>query len=202
VKQPFQMRALSLAILAVNLSHLSYAQVSDYDRAQAVRTRVLDQLPTDVASLKGSYFSKLMLRFTKPDSQLVLVIYSGWKSELVSYTFPDLGGKTLSEYVWDMVRSHPQMRDEEIAAGAKVMTKRAFVDSRKVERTIAELQKIKISPFPGPVVPLDEYSTYEYRWESPEGESVHYRAYGVFNQRPTDKLVHWMIRFRNSFILP
>ena len=189
---------LFLAILVVGL-RVCAAQVSEYDRARLIRDHLLDQLPIDIASLKGPHFARVVLKFYNPDAEMVLVIYAGWKCELVSYTLTGEGGQPLSKYIAEMVRTHPQLRDDEIERTVHVATRRSFVDSQRVKQDFQDLQTINISPFFQTVVAVDEYSDYEYRFEPSSGESVRYRLHAVPRQGETGELIRWMTKFREDF---
>jgi hypothetical protein len=198
MKRPFSWCCSFLMMVVIGFPQANYAQVSDNERTEALKNRVLDQLfPVASGSLPGPYYARLILRFSSPDTELVLVIYAGWKSELVGYTLDGLPDQTLSQYIREQRRTHPQIQEEEIARSIRVKTTRSFVDSQKVKQAVEELRRIRVSPFLETRIAVDEYSDYDYWFES-GGESVHYRVHGIFQQTPADDLVHWMIGFRDS----
>ncbi len=193
-------RILVLVCLSVLTSGISHTQATnqpfDDNRVEAVRSRLLDRLfQTNIASLKGPH-SRLVLRFSKPDTECVLLIYASWKSELVVYTLKGLGSKSLAEYISDMLRANPQVQDDAIADSIGVTTKRSFLDSQKVRQSIEELKKITLSPFLEQRIAVDEYSDYDLWFESAGNESVHYKLHGPSESTPADRLVRWMCRFR------
>jgi hypothetical protein len=85
--------------------------------------------------------------------------------------------------------------DEEIAAKVRVQTTRAPVEYKAVEPALNDLKSIKISPFFQTRISVDEYSEYDYWFDSGQ-ESVHYRICANATGDPQDQLAHWMARFR------
>jgi hypothetical protein len=139
-----------------------------------------------------------VLRFSDPESQLVLIVYASWKSELVSYTLEGPNGKPYSQYIADRLRAQPQLSDEELTAAVHVSTSRSFPEPSKIEDAIEGLRGIKLSPFLEMTVPVDEFSNYEYWLDSGE-DSVHYKLHGpVQRTSSTGQLVRWMIDFRKN----
>jgi hypothetical protein len=197
MNRPLSLCCLALLVVAAGSFQAGCAQASDYGKADAIRNRVSDLLfPTSVAS--KPYNARFVLRFPDPDSELVLIIYPGKQSELVTYKVEGLRDQTLFQYIWDALRTNPQIRDEEIASNIRVTSKRSVVEFQKLERAVDELKNIKISPFFETRIAVDEYSDYDY-WFDSGGESVHYRVHRLFQHTAQDDLVHWMTRFRETF---
>jgi hypothetical protein len=143
------------------------------------------------------YYVKFILRFHDTDTQLVLIVYPGRTSELVSFSLDNMKGSDLFKLISEMLVKNPGVKDEEIAAKVKVHTTRTAVDYKAVEPALNDLKSIRISPFFQTRVFVDEYSEYDYWFDSGQ-ESVHYKICSIDSAAadPQDQLAHWMTRFR------
>jgi hypothetical protein len=168
------------------------------DRQPAdIKARVLDLLfPSSTES--KPYYVRLVLRFGDSDTQLAVVVYPGAECELVRYTLADMDGGRLSQLISKMVAQNPNVQAEEIAASVKVKTTRSPIEYKAVERALNDLKAIRISPFLSTRIAVDEYSQYDY-WFNSGQESVHYTITGPFSGAPQDQLVQWMFKFRARF---
>lgn len=187
-------------ILLFCLAPGAIAQVGD-DRPVS-RDRVLDLLlHSDIAT--SPYFVKITLRYSDPDTQLVILTYPSYpvrpegRAEVISYEITGMGNKNLSQFVYDMASKDPNVTNEEIAAKLKVKVSRSPIEYKELDRFLEQLKAIRISPSLVSRVSLDEYSMYEFRYDTGQ-ERVHYKLDGPFRNAPQDQLVQWMIRFRNS----
>lgn len=164
------------------------------DRCLDVKARILDLLfPKDVSPTP--YFEKFILRFGDSDTQLVVVVYPGEKTELIRCSLPGMSGGGLSRLISKMVAENPDVKDQEIAAHVKVNVDRSSINYEALKRSLCDLHAIRISPMLTERVACDEYSEYEY-WHDTWQESVHYMVTGPFKGAPQDQLVQWMVRFR------
>jgi hypothetical protein len=183
-------RALSACILS---AAAAIAQTGDRNPVD-IKARVLDLLfPLDVTS--KPYFLKLVLRFGDSGTQLAVVIYPGGESELVRYELADMNSNDLSLLVSKMVAQNPNVQDREIAAKVKVKMTRSPVDHKALSRALEDLKTLRMSPFLKTRIAVDEYSQYDYWFDSGQ-ESVHYTITGPFKGDPQDRLVQWMIKFK------
>lgn len=166
------------------------------DRHLDMKSRVLDILfPLDVAPTP--YFSKMVLRFSDSDTQLVVVVYPGGKGELIRYTLAGVKSGELSQLISKMVAENPKVTDREIAAKLKVDVDRSPVEHEALNRALDELKAIRISPVLESRVAVDEYSEYEF-WYDTWQESVHYTITSPAGNAAQDKLSQWMTKFRAS----
>jgi len=162
-----------------------------------IRGQVLDQLfPLDVTS--KPYYVKLVLRFSDSDTQLVVLVYPGGESELISYTLRGVSGDGLSQLISKLIAENPNLPYREIAAKVKVSTTRSPIEYKALSHALDELKAIRISPFLTTRVVCDEVSQYDFWFDTGE-ESVHYTLYGPFKEDPQDLIVQWMIKFRARF---
>jgi hypothetical protein len=116
---------------------------------------------------------------------------------MISYTIAGLGSDSLSQFMSKMADKKPSVTNEEIAAKLKAVVKRSPIGYQVLRRYLEELKAIRISPMLASRVALDEYSEYEF-WYNTGQESVHYKVTGPFKGDSQDKLVQWMIRLRTG----
>jgi len=160
-----------------------------------MKARVLDILfPLDVRPTP--YFSKMVLRFSDSDTQLVVVTYPGGKSELIRYSLAVNSGE-LSQLIAKMVAENPNVKAEEIAAKVKTNVSRSPIEPAALRHALDELKAIRISPVLASRVAVDEYSEYEF-WYDNWQESVHYAITSPFGNDPQDQLGKWMTKFRDN----
>ena len=94
-------RNVACAVLFGILSVVT-ASAQPGDRYLDMKARVLDILfPLDVAP--KPYFLKMILRFGDSDTQLIVVVYPGGKSELIRYSFAGMGEGKLSQLISKML---------------------------------------------------------------------------------------------------
>lgn len=166
------------------------------DRNLDIKARVLDILfPLDVGPTP--YFSKMVLRFSDSDTQLVVVVYPGGKGELIRYSLAGVKSGELPQLISKMVAENPKVTDREIAAKLKVDVDRSPVEHEALKRALDELKAIRISPVLESRVAVDEYSEYEF-WYDTWQESVHYTITSSAGNAAQDKLGQWMTKFRES----
>jgi len=152
---------------------------------------------------KSLWVSKMTLRYGDSNSQLVVLTYPvypvhpGGQAEIISYTIAGLGSDSLSQFISRMADKKPSVTDEEIAAKLTAVVKRSPIGYQVLRRYLEELKAIRISPMLASRVALDEYSEYEFRYNTGQ-ESVHYKVTGPFKGDPQDKLLRWMIRLRTG----
>ena len=164
------------------------------DRRLDMKTRVLDLLfPLNVTP--EPYFAKMILRFGDSDTQLVVVVYPGGKSELIRFSLAGTSSRELSHLISKMTAENPTVREQEIAAKLKVDVTRSPIEHEAFNRVIDELKVIRISPVLANRVAVDESSEYEF-WYDTWQESVHYTITGPFGDDPQDQLGRWMIKFK------
>ena len=166
------------------------------DRRLDIKARVLDLLfPLDVT--REPYFMKLALRFGDSDTQLVVIVYPGGRSEVIRYSLEGMNDGELPQLISKMAAQNPDITDREIAAHLKVNVTRSPVEYEALDRALKSLKSVRISPILRSVVAVDECSQYEY-WYDAGQESVHYTLTCPFKNDSEDQLVKWMIRFRAS----
>jgi hypothetical protein len=161
-----------------------------------MKARVLDILfSPDTES--PPYFSRMVLRFGDTNTQLVVFIYPGGKCELVQYGLKNMSSTEFSEMVSKMTSANPKVTDKEIAMRLKVDISRSPIDLQSLNRALIQLRSIKISPVLTNRLAGDEFSEYEFSYDTWE-ESVHYTIIGPFGGDPQDQLGHWMIEFKSG----
>ncbi len=165
------------------------------DRHLEMKPRVLDILfPLDAGPTP--YFSKMVLRFSDSNTQLVVVTYPGAKSELLRYSLDSMSGGEFSQLISKMVAENPDVKPQEIAARLKVNVIRLPIEPGALRRSLDELKAIRISPVLASRVAVDEFSEYEF-WYDNWQESVHYVITSPFGNDPQDELGRWMVKFRD-----
>jgi hypothetical protein len=149
----------------------------------------------------SDYFTRMTMRFGDSDTQLVVLTHSnypvrpGGSVELVSYSIAGMGNGNLSQLISGVVSRNPNVTDWEIADSLKVKITRSRVKQDVFDRLIKELKAIEISPLSVSRVAVDEYSEYEFWYETGQ-ECLRYTIAGPFGDTPQDKLGKWMIKFR------
>ncbi len=167
------------------------------DRHLNLEARVLNLLfPLDVSRTKP-YVMKLVLRYGDSDTQLIVLAYPGGKSEMVRFDLADMNRRGLSQVVSEAVAENPGVTDREIAARLKVNVTRSPIDDDALFRALKDLETVRISPVLASRVPVDQYSEYEY-WYDTWQECVRYTIAGPFKDSDQDKLVQWMVKFRTN----
>jgi hypothetical protein len=157
--------------------------------------QVLDALFAPEVAPKP-YFLKMILRFGDSGTQLTIVVYPGAKAEIVRVRLADMKGDELHRMISKALADNPLVKPQEIAAKLKVAVTRSSVDyGAALEPAIEELKSIRISPVLTNRVAVDEFSEYEF-WFDTWQESVHYTIVGPFQNEPQDELGKWMLRFR------
>jgi hypothetical protein len=156
--------------------------------------RVLDLVfPTD--GDREPYYRKLVLRFEDSDSQITVLIHYGGGAEVIRYSLKGLDDSKFSRLIMDMVDETSPITEQELAAKLKIDTIRSRVDEKAVKGALKELQALRISPVLATRRCVDGCSRYEF-WDDTGQESVHYILCGRLNKYPADKLVQWMVNFR------
>jgi hypothetical protein len=136
----------------------------------------------------------MVLRFGDSESQIVVIVYPGGKSEIIQYTLAGVSKGGLGQLIEGMEAENPNVTDREIAARVKVDVSRSAVDGEALERAIKPLKAIRISPvLPSRVIMGG--ALYEYLYDTWQ-ESVHYTIGSPFGKTPPDKLARWMEEFR------
>lgn len=189
-------RIVVTCVLFAFILFAAIASAQPGDRNLDMKARVLDILfPLDVGPTP--YFSRMVLRFGDSDTQLVVVVYPGGKGELIRYSLAGLKEGELSQLISKMISENPDVTDRGIAAKLKVEVNRSPIDDEALNRPLDELRAIRISPALDSRVAVDEYSEYEF-WYDTWQESVHYTITSPAGNAAQDKLVQWMTKFRAS----
>jgi hypothetical protein len=192
------LRAFSLCIL---LALTAGADTRDRKPVDVTANVIKLLFPFDVAS--RPFYVRLALRFGDSNTQLVALIYPGGECELIHYRLTNIdgtevNGDELLRLVSAMVSQNPRVRELEIATKFRVEINRSNVEYKNLDRALTNLKAIKVSPFLGTRIAVDEYSQYDFWFDSGQ-ESVHYTITGPFKDAPQDQLVQWMIKFRATF---
>ena len=157
--------------------------------------------PPDVET--GRYLTRMTLRFGDTNTQYVVLTHPVYppdpagKPELVSYSIEGLGNSTLGEFISKAKDENPKISDIEIAQKLRVAVTRSQLDYGSLQMMMNGLNSIRISPNLRIQGGLDDFSEFDFWFDTGE-ESVHYTITGVFNGNQQDKLVHWMIAFREG----
>jgi hypothetical protein len=194
-------RAVSSALFLCVLSAITVA-AQPGNRHLDMKARVLDLVfPLDFAS--EPYFEKLILRFGDSDTQLVVLVYfnyparPGGNSEIIRYSIAGMDDGELSQLISKMVVEKPDVKPEEIAAKLKVTVTRSSIDSKALDRALRDLRAVRISPILGTGICVDQCPEFDF-WYDDGQDSVHYTISGDGGESPQEKLVQWMIRFRED----
>ena len=187
---------LQLLWILLLFQPLAAGQVGYRTPTESARERVLDLLFSRNVITKD-YYVRLVLRFSNPDSQLVLMLYPGGSSDVVRYTLSGNAGENVSQVASAMLQRDPRVDDKKIAERFRVTEEKLQIDQVKVQRALGALKKINISPFFDTASAVDERQLYDF-WFDSGGESVHYSFFGPYKGKSKDELVQWMIEFRDA----
>jgi hypothetical protein len=173
------------------------------DRPANIKDNVLDILFQPDAQ-ESLHISKMTLRFGDTDTQLVVLVYPrfpahlGGQAEIVSYSIAGVGNAGLSPLIDKMVAQDPNVTAREIADKLKVSITHVPLDIAVLRKSMRRLRTIRLSPLIVLRSASDDYSQYNYWYDSGQ-ESVHFSFVGPFRGDAQDRLVQWMIGFKNSF---
>ncbi len=169
---------------------------------RSMKDRVLDVLfPMEAPT--SPFLTRLIMRFGDTDTQLVVLTYPvypahpGGRAEVIRYSITGTGNGNLSEFIARMVAQRPDVTAPEIAEKLKVNVTHFAINYDALERSMKELEALRISPVLNTRVAVDQYSEYDYWFDSGQ-EFVHYCITGPYKDTAQDQLVEWMIRFRAS----
>jgi len=165
-------------------------------RSRDVKAQTLDLLfPLKVEP--EPYFSKMVLRFGDSLSQLAVVVYFGGKSEIIRHRLVGISRTEFNEVTFKAFLDS-SLTAQQIAAKTKVEVTRAAIDYDKtLGPALEDLKRVRLSPFLGSRVGLDDVSEFEFWYDTWE-ESVHYSLVGPFNGAPEDEVTKWMLNFRTK----
>lgn len=143
------------------------------------------------------YLWRVTLRFSDPESQIVVVVRPRAKSEVVQYALAGMSDEEFSQLILQTLAEDSNAKAEEIAAKVKVSVDRTSIDSEMLSRALGKLSGVRISPQPDGVC-LGRCSRFEY-WYDAGLQSVHYVIVGAdIKGDPQYQLVQWMIGFRKD----
>lgn len=184
-------------VLLITLSFILFvakANAQPGDRHLDMKAQVLElAFPLNISA--KPFLSKIVLRFGDSDTQITVVIYPGGKSELIRYSLAGMTSGELSQLISKMVVENPDVKAQEIAAKLKVDVSRTVLEQGALDRALDELKAIQISPVLASRVAVDEFSEYEF-WYDTWQESVHYIVTSPFQGSAQDRLGKWMVEFR------
>ncbi len=169
---------------------------------RSMKDRVLDALFAKEVST-SPFLTKLTMRFGDTDTQLVVITYPiypthpGGRAEAIKYSVAGTGNGVLSEFIESIVKQKPDVTAREIADKLQINVTRFLIDYDALEKSMKDLKALRISPVLNTRVAVDEYSEYDFWFDSGQ-EFVHYSITGPSKDAPQDQLVEWMIKFRTS----
>ena len=188
---------VSRSVLLIMLSFIllaAKANAQPGDRHLDMKAQVLNLVfPLNVSA--KPFLSKMVLRFGDSDTQITVITYPGGKSELIRYSLAGMTGEGLSQLISKMVAENPDVKAQEIAAKLKVNVSRTALEQGALGHALDELKAIQISPLLASRVAVDEFSEYEF-WYDTWQESVHYIVTSPFQGSAQDRLGKWMVDFR------
>jgi hypothetical protein len=169
-----------------------------------LKNRILDLLiRSDEPS--GPFFSKMTLRYCNSGTQFVVLTYPiypprpGGRAEVITYKIRGMSGDDFSRFVLKATAQNQNATPQEIAAKLKMAVNRSPISYQALSSLLDQLRTIRTSPLLTSRVALDEYSDYQF-WYNTGQESVHYTLVGPSegDRGPQSRLVNWMIEFREK----
>ncbi len=195
-------RACTTAVFLISVLSAMVGRAQPGDRTLDPQARVLDIIfPVEVP--QRPYFLKMVLRFDKTSTQLVIVVYPDkeryWirRCDVIKYVLPEAAKTQLSQ---SLSQLSPEASEDAVRASAaklKVEVSRFTIAPEALSKSLIELRSIRISPVLAERVSVDEFSEYEF-WYDNWQESVHYAIIGAPGKAPQDKLTQWMIKFNTN----
>ena len=145
------------------------------------------------------YNTRLILRFTHPDMEIVVTRMIGGQSEVKEYTLDH--DQTISNAIRLASREKPLPTMSDVAQKISVHVTTRQVPSARIERWMSELKESKAPPAISNIVCLEDCPTFDL-WLDTRQDSVHYR----FRYSPDspvrgsaqDILSHWMLKVRSE----
>src|SRR5271157_825770 len=137
-------KAVSVAIFGciVFVNHLN-AQPGD--RHLLMKSRVLDVLfPINVEP--QPYSLKMIMRYGDSNTQIIVVVYPGGKSELIQYSLDGMNDADFEYLIAIMYEKNQDITVQEIAARVKVKMTRTLINYKALKPLIKTLEDVRISP--------------------------------------------------------
>jgi hypothetical protein len=152
-----------------------------------------------VQTVGPPYLTRLILRFSQPDSEVVITTLLDGRRVVEDYTLPS--GTTILGAAAQVLHRIPAASSEEIANVLKVHRSSVRLPPKQVDQWFFELKKIPHSLVLEPILHLDSVSQYDF-WFDANGDFVHYRfSYAAVHppqNLPLDSIATWALKIRSE----
>ena len=193
----YKQLVLQLSLLLGVSGHCFAANSAFYTREQ-VADLVFPSLSIEYGGTP--YDARVILRFSNPDSEIVVLQGSNLSSNVRIFTLAD--GESIELVMGRVLLRNPQAAPQEIAAEAHVRESDVTIPAATVDTWLNDL-KTKTGPLKlEPWIHLHGFPEYDL-WLDSNGDSIHYHFFFVQNQTPGSQPVfepvaRWMINLRSE----
>jgi len=166
------------------------------------REDVADKIfpPLAVTTEGPSYLTRMILRFSDPDSEIVITTRLDGRRIVESYILDP--GVTIEASISQMLQKHPQASFDQLASGIRVHKTKISVPQEHVARWFREMSGLIPGKLPSPQIHLDKVPQFDL-WIDANGDFVHYRFYDAPGQQHTNDppfapLARWMLKLHSE----
>jgi hypothetical protein len=202
----FRAEACKRLVLEVSLLIILVGNCFSADRAFYTREEIADLIFPSLAIEHGGtpYDTRVILRFSNPDSEIVVLKGSNLPGNVKVYKLSD--GASIKSIMGNVLLRNPQATPEDIALSAKVEESDLSVPVGVVARWLKTLKTKCTAPVVEPWIQEGRVPEYDF-WIDSNGDSIHYHFFFVANQVPSSQaafepVAQWMVKIRseiNSF---
>jgi hypothetical protein len=169
-------------------------------QSQIDREDVADKIfPRLAVTSEGpSSLSHVILRFSDPDSEIVITTLQDGSRIVESYVLDP--GTTIGSTISQVLQRNPQASLDQLASAVRVHKTTISVPQRHVERWLQQMNGILPAKIPTAQIHLDEVPQFDL-WMDANGDFIHYRFFEVPEQPHDDlfaPLARWMVKLNSE----
>lgn len=183
----------AMVLLAVAVRSGSFQGVID---REDVADKIFPRLA--VTSEGPSSLSHVILRFSDPDSEIVITTLLDGRRTVESYVLDP--GMTIEGSISQMLQRNPQASLDQLASAVRVHKTTISVPQRHVERWLQQMNGVLPAKIPSPQINLDGPPQFDL-WMDANGDFIHYRFFEVPEQPHDDlfaPLARWMVKLNSE----
>jgi len=161
---------------------------------EEIADRVFPRLA--VTSEGPSYLSRVILRFSDPDSEIVITTLLDGRPIVESYVLDP--GVTIGASISQVLQRDPQASFDQVTNAIRVHKATIPVPQAHVARWFQEMNRVLPGKLPSTQIHLDGPQQFDL-WIDANGDVIHYRFYEVpgekrMNDGPFAPLARWMVK--------
>lgn len=197
-------RIYARLILQLSLPLILSGSCLATSRAFYSREQVADLVFPSLAIEYGgaSYDTRVILRFSNPDSEIVILKGSNARRNVRVFTLSD--GDSIEHVMGTVLLRNPHATPQDIALEAKVHESDLTIPTTTVDSWLSNLKtesgSLKLEPW----IHLHGVPEYDF-WIDSNGDSIHYHFFFVPNQNPQSQpafeaVGQWMLNLRSEIL--